>query len=81
MVQFQSQLNKKCFMHFNTYQIFSQQTKTLFLVYFAIEALCALKINFVTCFSDFYAVANDIKIFQKPFIADGNDLSVVQQYF
>jgi ATP-dependent exoDNAse (exonuclease V) beta subunit len=53
IVLFQSQLNKKCFMHFNTCQTFSQQTETQFPVDFAIEALDALKINFESRFFRF----------------------------
>jgi hypothetical protein len=37
---------------------------------FAIEGLGAFKINFESRFSDFDAIANNIKIFQNPFNAD-----------
>ncbi|GFR09672.1 general transcription factor II-I repeat domain-containing protein 2 [Trichonephila clavata] len=42
----------------------------LFPIDFAIETLSALKINFDTRFSDFDAIANQIKIFQNPFDTD-----------
>ncbi|UYV64114.1 K02A2.6-like, partial [Cordylochernes scorpioides] len=45
-------------------------TETEFPIDFAIETLSALKINFDTRFSDFDAIANQIKIFQNPFDAD-----------
>jgi hypothetical protein len=70
IVFFQIQLHKKCFTNFNTCQTFSQQTETPFPVDFAIEALGALRINFESRFSDFDAIANDIKISQNPFKAD-----------
>ncbi|UYV69078.1 EPM2AIP1 [Cordylochernes scorpioides] len=70
LILFQSQLRSKCFSHFKTCEIFSQTTETEFPIYFAIETLSALKINFDTRFSDFDAIANQIKIFQNPFDAD-----------
>ncbi|UYV78542.1 hypothetical protein LAZ67_16001943 [Cordylochernes scorpioides] len=70
LILFQSQLRSKCFSHFNTCQIFSHTTETEFPIDFAIETLSALKINFDTRFSDFDAIANQIKIFQNPFDAD-----------
>ncbi|GFR21235.1 proteinral transcription factor ii-i repeat domain-containing protein 2a [Trichonephila clavata] len=45
-------------------------TETEFPIDFAIETLSALKINFDTRFSDFDAIANQIKIFQNPFDTD-----------
>ncbi|GFQ71051.1 proteinral transcription factor ii-i repeat domain-containing protein 2a [Trichonephila clavata] len=45
-------------------------TETEFSIDFAIETLSALKINFDTRFSDFDAIANQIKIFQNPFDTD-----------
>ncbi|UYV81096.1 EPM2AIP1 [Cordylochernes scorpioides] len=45
-------------------------TETEFPIDFGIETLSALKINFDTRFSDFDAIANQIKIFQNPFDAD-----------
>ncbi|GFQ99430.1 general transcription factor II-I repeat domain-containing protein 2 [Trichonephila clavata] len=45
-------------------------TATEFPIDFAIETLSALKINFDTRFSDFDAIANQIKIFQNPFETD-----------
>ena len=70
IILFQSQLHKKCFTHFKTCEIFSHTTETEFPFDFAIEALSALKINFDTRFSDFDAIANEIKIFQNPFDTD-----------
>ncbi|CAL1278657.1 unnamed protein product [Larinioides sclopetarius] len=67
---FQSQLRSKCFSHFKTCEIFSHTTETEFPIDFAIETLSALKINFDTRFSDFDAIANQIKIFQNPFDTD-----------
>ncbi|GFR25913.1 general transcription factor II-I repeat domain-containing protein 2 [Trichonephila clavata] len=65
-----SQLRSKCFSHFKTCEIFSHTTETEFPIDFAIETLSALKINFDTRFSDFDAIANQIKIFQNPFDTD-----------
>ncbi|UYV80144.1 EPM2AIP1 [Cordylochernes scorpioides] len=70
LILFQSQLRSKCFSHFKTCEIFSHTTETEFPIDFAIETLSALKINFDTRFSDFDAIANQIKIFQNPFDAD-----------
>ncbi|UYV73417.1 EPM2AIP1 [Cordylochernes scorpioides] len=70
LILFQSQLRSKCFSHFKTCEIFSHTTETEFPIDFAIENLSALKINFDTRFSDFDAIANQIKIFQNPFDAD-----------
>ncbi|UYV84568.1 EPM2AIP1, partial [Cordylochernes scorpioides] len=70
LILFQSQLRSKCFSHFKTCEIFSHNTETEFPIDFAIETLSALKINFDTHFSDFDAIANQIKIFQNPFDAD-----------
>ncbi|UYV69372.1 EPM2AIP1 [Cordylochernes scorpioides] len=70
LILFQSQLRSKCFSHFKTCEIFSYTTETEFPIDFAIETLSALKINFDTRFSDFDAIANQIKIFQNPFDAD-----------
>ncbi|UYV79810.1 EPM2AIP1 [Cordylochernes scorpioides] len=70
LILFQSQLRSKCFSHFETCEIFSHTTETEFPIDFAIETLSALKINFDTRFSDFDAIANQIKIFQNPFDAD-----------
>ncbi|XP_035222492.1 general transcription factor II-I repeat domain-containing protein 2B-like [Stegodyphus dumicola] len=70
LILFQSQLRSKCFSHFKTCEIFSHTTETEFPIDFAIETLSALKINFDTRFSDFDAIANQIKIFQNPFDTD-----------
>ncbi|UYV82211.1 EPM2AIP1 [Cordylochernes scorpioides] len=70
LILFQSQLRSKCFSHFKTCEIFSHTTETEFPIDFAIETLSALKINFDTRFSDFDAIANQIKVFQNPFDAD-----------
>ncbi|GFR31129.1 general transcription factor II-I repeat domain-containing protein 2 [Trichonephila clavata] len=70
LILFQSQLRSKCFSHFKTCEIFSHTTETEFPINFAIETLSALKINFDTRFSDFDAIANQIKIFQNPFDTD-----------
>ncbi|UYV67839.1 EPM2AIP1 [Cordylochernes scorpioides] len=70
LILFQSQLRSKCFSHFKTCEIFSHTTETEFPIDFAIETLSAFKINFDTRFSDFDAIANQIKIFQNPFDAD-----------
>ncbi|UYV67259.1 EPM2AIP1 [Cordylochernes scorpioides] len=70
LILFQSQLRSKCFSHFKICEIFSHTTETEFPIDFAIETLSALKINFDTRFSDFDAIANQIKIFQNPFDAD-----------
>ncbi|UYV80829.1 hypothetical protein LAZ67_19001894 [Cordylochernes scorpioides] len=70
LILFQSQLRSKCFSLFKTCEIFSHTTETEFPIDFAIETLSALKINFDTRFSDFDAIANQIKIFQNPFDAD-----------
>ncbi|GFQ74060.1 general transcription factor II-I repeat domain-containing protein 2B [Trichonephila clavata] len=70
LILFQSQLRNKCFSHFKTCEIFSHTTETEFPIDFAIETLSALKINFDTRFSDFDAIANQIKIFQDPFDTD-----------
>lgn len=70
LILFQSQLRSKCFSHFKTCEIFSHTTETEFPTDFAIETLSALKINFDTRFSDFDAIANQIKIFQNPFDTD-----------
>ncbi|UYV61751.1 EPM2AIP1 [Cordylochernes scorpioides] len=70
LILFQSQLRSKCFLHFKTCEIFSHTTETEFPIDFAIDTLSALKINFDTRFSDFDAIANQIKIFQNPFDAD-----------
>ncbi|UYV63476.1 hypothetical protein LAZ67_2004175 [Cordylochernes scorpioides] len=69
LILFQSQLRSKCFSHFKTCEIFSHTTETEFPIDFAIETLSALKINFDTRFSDFDAIAKQIKIFQNPFDA------------
>ncbi|GFQ66639.1 general transcription factor II-I repeat domain-containing protein 2 [Trichonephila clavata] len=50
--------------------ILPHTTETEFPIDFAIETLNALKINFDTRFSDFDAIANQIKIFQNPFDTD-----------
>ncbi|UYV78931.1 EPM2AIP1 [Cordylochernes scorpioides] len=52
------------------YTNINHTTETEFPIDFAIETLSALKINFDTRFSDFDAIANQIKIFQNPFDAD-----------
>jgi hypothetical protein len=70
LILFQSQLQSKCFSDFKTCEIFSHITETDFPIHFAIETLSALKINFDTRFSDFDAIANQIKIFQNPFDTD-----------
>ncbi|GFR33622.1 general transcription factor II-I repeat domain-containing protein 2 [Trichonephila clavata] len=70
LILFQSQLRSKCFSHFKTCEIFSHTTETEFPIDFAIETLSALKINFDTRFSDFDAIANQIKIFKNPFDTD-----------
>ncbi|UYV73035.1 EPM2AIP1, partial [Cordylochernes scorpioides] len=70
LILFQSQIRSKCFSHFKTCEILSHTTETEFPIDFAIETLSALKINFDTRFSDFDAIANQIKIFQNPFDAD-----------
>ncbi|XP_071037130.1 general transcription factor II-I repeat domain-containing protein 2B-like [Parasteatoda tepidariorum] len=70
LILFQSQPRSKCFSHFKTCEIFSHTTETEFPIDFAIETLSALKINFDTRFSDFDAIANQIKIFQNPFDTD-----------
>nr|CAI5833565.1 unnamed protein product [Callosobruchus analis] len=68
LILFQSQLRSKCFSHFRTCEIFGHTTETEFPIDF--ETLSALKINFDTRFSDFDAIANQIKIFQNPFDTD-----------
>ncbi|UYV82126.1 EPM2AIP1 [Cordylochernes scorpioides] len=56
---------------FNAFLNFEHHTtETEFPIDFAIETLSASKINFDTRFSDFDAIANQIKIFQNPFDAD-----------
>ncbi|UYV83924.1 EPM2AIP1 [Cordylochernes scorpioides] len=70
LILFQSQLRSERFSHFKTCEIFSHTTETEFPIDFAIETLSALKINFDTRFSDFDAIAKQIKIFQNPFDAD-----------
>ncbi|UYV69630.1 EPM2AIP1 [Cordylochernes scorpioides] len=54
----------------NNAWLWNHTTETEFPIDFAIETLSALKINFDTRFSDFDAIANQIKIFQNPFDAD-----------
>ncbi|GFR16534.1 proteinral transcription factor ii-i repeat domain-containing protein 2a [Trichonephila clavata] len=54
----------------NTVAFEGHTTESEFPIDFAIETLSALKINFDTRFSDFDAIANQIKIFQNPFDTD-----------
>ena len=58
---------KKCFLHFNTCEIFSQQIDSEFPVQYVTEALGQLKINFDLRFSDLDAIVNNIKVFQNSF--------------